>query len=78
VALKHIYRHYGTEWLFLQAQQSCDSNRACVECAENLASSGTDCSSLNCSVVSIETVEMEEYFINGEFVVAINEERMLC
>lgn len=52
--------------LVLQNLQSCDLNRACVECEENIASSETDCSSLNCSVVRIDPVETEEYFIDGK------------
>ena len=39
----------------------------CVECAEKIVTSETDCSSLNCSVVSIDPVEMEQYFIGGEY-----------
>lgn len=30
------------------------SSRMCVECQANIASSGTDCSSLNCSVRAID------------------------
>lgn len=37
-----------------------------MECVENIAPQETDCNELNCSVVSIDPVEEDQYFIDGE------------
>ena len=39
----------------------------CVECGEGVAPEETDCSALNCSVVSISPVQGDEYAIDGEY-----------
>ncbi len=69
-----LYLHKMGRWVgfkiawLLQDIQSCDSSRSCVECEKNVASSETECPLLNCStVLLIDAVNEDEYFINGEY-----------